>query len=83
LKQIDFEAGLGMTNSDVYRFGPLSYDSETGDNYIYWEGSNDGGLNGNSRYFFGKMNSNARIYQYNRVDEEDVILIGSPLVLSL
>jgi hypothetical protein len=84
LKQIDFKAGLPMTNAaDVYRFGPVAYDADTGINYVYWEGSSDGGFNGNGRYFFGKLGSDALIYQYNRVDAEDAILGGTPLVLSL
>lgn len=84
IKKIDFEPALGLTNDDnVYRFGPIMHDDQTGENYIYWEGSSDGGFNSNQQYFFGKINSDAKIYYYNRVPGEDAILGGNPLVLSL
>lgn len=73
---ITIASGLLLTAGQVNSFGPATWDSDSGLNYLY--------LTDNfGQAYFAKMNTSFQIIHINRVDSTDAILAGRSAVLSL
>lgn len=76
---ISFDPDLPIVAADVDTFGPVVWDPDTGQNYLYFIV----GTGLNQVFYFAKMNSSFQITHFNRVSSTDVILNGRSAILSI